>query len=72
MILAVKKIWRSFFPWYVLELTHRGNDIQIIVRDFKKKTPKLISGWDNEGKWFELRSDTPMDYFIEEYTDDLK
>lgn len=67
-----RNLWRYYNPWYVLEVTHRGRDLQIIVKDFKKKTPNLISGWDYTGEWFEIRSETPMDYFIEEYTDDLK
>ena len=67
-----KRLIRNFNPWYILEVTHRGKDRRIIVKDFKKKTPKLLSGYDAEGKWFELKSETPMDFYLEEYRDDLK
>jgi hypothetical protein len=66
------KIWRSFNPWYVLEVNHRGKERRVIVKDFKKKTPKLLSGYNADGEWFEMRSEVPMDYFVEEYRDDLK
>ena len=69
---AVQRFIRSLNPWYRLEVTHRGLERKIIVKEFQKKSPKLITGYDLEGEWFELRSDTPMDYYIEEYTDDLK
>lgn len=67
-----RSLWRYFNPCYRLEVTHRGIDRKIIVKQFQKKTPKLITGYDSEGEWFELRADEPMDYYIEEYTDDLK
>ena len=67
-----KRLVRSFNPWYVLEVNHRGRERRIIVKDFKKKTPKVISGYDADGEWFELVSTEPMDYYVEEYTDDLK
>ena len=67
-----KRLVRGWNPWYTLEVTHRGKIQRIIVKDFKKKTPKILSGWDADGKWFELVSTEPMDYFIEEYTEDLK
>ena len=66
------KLWRSWNPWYVLEVDHRGKSRRIVVSDFKKKTPKHISGRTSEGEWFELKSDTPMDYYVEEYREDLK
>ena len=67
-----KRLRRALNPWYVLEVTHRGQERRIIVKDFKKKTPKLLSGYDSDGNWFELKSDTPMDYYVAEYRDDLK
>lgn len=66
-----KKIWRSWFPWYVLEVEYRGSTKRIIVKDFKKKTPKHIKGINSDGESFELKSETPMDYFITEYRQDL-
>jgi len=72
MRMFLKRIWRDLNPWYKLEVTHRGVERKIIVKEFKKKTPKLITGYDLNGEWFELRSDEPMDYYIEEFTDDLK
>lgn len=67
-----KRLWRRWNPWYTLEVTHRGKIQRIIVKDFKKKTPKVLSGWDADGHWFELKSETPMDYYIVEYREDLK
>lgn len=66
------KIWRSWNPWYVLEVEHRGKSRRIIVKDFKKKTPKWIKGVNSDGEMFELKSDTPMDYFVQEYRGDLQ
>jgi len=66
-----KKLWRGWFPWYILEVTHRGKERIITVKDFKKKTPKLLSGYNSKGEWFEIKSNEPMDFYIEEYRDDL-
>jgi len=69
---AFTKLWRYFNPWYILEVNHRGKERRIIVKDFKKKTPKHISGTNSDDEFFELKSETPMDYYIEEYREDLK
>jgi hypothetical protein len=42
------------------------------VTKFKKLSPKKIAGWNKDGEYFELISLEPMDYFVEEYKDDLK
>jgi hypothetical protein len=42
------------------------------VTSFKKLSPKKIAGWNKDKEYFELISTEPMDYFIEEYKDDLK
>ena len=55
------------FPWYVLEVTHRGRDHRIIVKRFDKKTLKVIRGVDSDNKTFELVSVEPMDYKVIEY-----
>lgn len=65
-------MWRSFFPQHILYVTHRGKERKIHVKDFKKVSPKKISGTNIYGEAFELHSVEPMDYFIEEYKDDLK
>jgi hypothetical protein len=66
------KIWRSWNPWYLLEVDHRGKPRRFIVKNFRKKTPKHIKGINSDGEWFEIRSSNPMDYFVEEYKADLK
>ena len=71
-MIFLKKIWRWFNPWYTLEVEYRGKTKRIIVKDFKKKTPKHIKGINSDDEWFELKSDAPMDYFVEEYKADLK
>ena len=58
------KIWRSWNPWYILEVDHRGRTKRIIVKDFKKKTPKHIKGKDMDGRAFEIRTVEPFDYQI--------
>ena len=68
----MNKIWRLFNPWYMLEVNHRGEELQLIVKSFKKKTPKHIIGITNKDEYFELKSETPMDYYIKEYRDDLE
>lgn len=67
-----KRLWRSWFPQYKLYVTHRGIEHEIHVKDFKKRSPKKISGVDINGSEFEIISVEPMEYFIVEYTDDLK
>lgn len=42
------------------------------VKKFKKLSPKKIAGWNKDDEYFELISFEPMDYFVEEYKDDLK
>ena len=65
------RLWRSWFPHHVLYITHRGTEYTIYVTDFKKLGPKKISGYNKDGEYFEFISIEPMDYFIEEYRDDL-
>jgi len=72
MRMFFKRLFRSWNPWYILEVDHRGRTKRIIVKDFKKKTPKHIKGINSDGEWFEIKSDQPMDYFVEEYKADLK
>lgn len=67
-----RKLWRSFFPQHILYVTHRGKERTIHVKNFKKVSPKKISGTNIHNEAFELHSVEPMDYFIEEYKDDLK
>ena len=64
--------WRSMFPQYILEVTHRGINRRIHVTKFTKKTPKRLAGVNIEGETFELISTEPMDYYVEEYRDDLR
>ena len=66
-----RRLWRSWFPHYYLYVTHRGNEHSIYVTDFKKLSPKKISGYNKDGEYFEFVSVEPMEYFIEEYKDDL-
>lgn len=66
-----RKIWRGWFPQHMLYVTHRGKERVIHVKDFKKVSPKKITGTNIQGEFFELHSVEPMDYFIEEYRDDL-
>ena len=67
-----KRIWRSFFPQHILYVTHRGKERVIHVKEFRKRNPKRISGINIQDEEFELISVEPMDYYIEEYKDDLK
>ncbi len=66
-----KRLWRGWFPHYYLYVTHRGKEYALHVTDFKKLSPKKISGYNKDGEYFEFISIEPMDYFIEEYRDDL-
>ncbi len=61
------RFWRWLFPWYILEVTHRGKDLKIIVKKFNKKSLKAIRGIDGDGKSFEIVSVDPMDYHVREY-----
>ena len=67
-----RRIWRSWFPQHILMVTHRGMERRIHVKSFKKITQKHIKGVNMEDETFELRSTEPMDYYIEEYRDDLR
>jgi len=66
-----KRLWRSWFPHHYLYVTHRGKEYAMHVTSFKKLSAKKISGYNKDGEYFELISVEPMDYFIEEYKDDL-
>jgi hypothetical protein len=60
------RFWRWLFPWHVLEVTHRGKDLKIIVKKFNKKSSKVIRGIDGDNKEFEIVSVEPMDYKVTE------
>lgn len=64
--------WRSMFPQYILEVKHRGVDRRIHVTKFTKKTQKKLAGVNIEGESFELISTEPMDFYVQEYRDDLR
>ena len=66
-----RKLWRMLFPQYMLYVHHRGKDRTIHVKDFKKVSPKKITGTNIQGEYFEIASKDVMDYFYEEYKDDL-
>lgn len=66
-----KRFWRSMFPEYILQVTHRGQERIIHVKEFKKLTPKRIKGVNKAGEEFEMVSNEPMEYFMEEYRKDL-
>jgi hypothetical protein len=68
---VIKRTWRGWFPHYYLYVTHRGKEHAIYVTDFKKLSAKKISGYNKDGEYFEFISTEPMEYFIEEYRDDL-
>ena len=68
----LRQLWRSWFPQHILYVNHRGAERIIHVKDFKKRTPKRIVGINLDGEEFEINSVEPMDYYIEEYKDDLK
>lgn len=68
----VKRLWRSVFPQYILYVNHRGKDRVIHVKSFSKRSQKRISGVNIQKETFEIVSVDPMDYYIEEYKDDLK
>lgn len=67
-----KRLSRAFWPEHILYVTHRGKEHNIHVKEFKKLTPKRIKGVKKTGEEFELVSLEPMDYYIEEYREDLK
>jgi hypothetical protein len=60
------------FPHYILEVNHRGVERRIHVVKFTKKTQKRLAGINIESEYFELISKEPMDYYVEEYRDDLR
>jgi hypothetical protein len=66
-----KRIWRGWFPHHYLYVTHRGKEYALHVTKFKKLSAKKISGFNKDGEYFEFISIEPMDYYIEEYRDDL-
>lgn len=66
------KWWRSMFPQYILEVTHRDVKRRIHVVKFTKKTQKKLAGVNIEGESFELISTEPMDFYVQEYRDDLR
>jgi len=71
MRMFFRRLWRYFFPHYVLHITHRRAKKVVHVKKFHKKTAKRITGITTAGAEFELVSVNPMEYYIEEYRDDL-
>ena len=67
----IRRIWRLIFPQYILYINHRGKERTIHVKNFKKVSPKKINGTNIQGESFEIASKDAMDYFYEEYRDDL-
>jgi hypothetical protein len=67
-----KRLYRAFFPEYILHVTHRGDERHIHVKDFKKLSPKRIKGVTKSNQEFDMVSNEPMDYYIIEYREDLK
>jgi hypothetical protein len=51
---------------------HRGKQQTIHIKSLRKKTPTKITGVNMQGEEFEIVSATPMDYYLEEFRDDLK
>lgn len=72
MKMFFKRLLRSMFPQYILQVTHRGQEKIIHVKEFKKLTPKRIKGVNINDEEFEMVSNDPMEYFIEEWRKDLK
>lgn len=60
------------FPQYILQVTHRGVERRIHVTKFTKKNPKKLAGVNIDGESFEMTSTEPMDYYVQEYRDDLR
>jgi len=71
MRMFFRRLWRYFFPRYVLHITHQRTKKVIYVKKFYKKTPKRITGITTDDAEFEIVSVNPMDYYIEEYRADL-
>lgn len=67
-----KRLYRAFFPEFILYVKHRDKDRVIHVKNFDKISPKKIKGTTKRKEQFELVSNEPMDYYIIEYRDDLK
>lgn len=66
-----KRIYRYFYPEYILYISHRGQSHEIHVKEFNKKTPKKISGITKNNQEFEFVSGYPMDYQILEVRNEL-
>lgn len=66
-----KHIYRYFNPEYILYISHRGQDHEIHVREFYKKSPKKITGLTAKNEEFEFVSGYPMDYQIQEYRENI-
>ena len=67
-----RRIWRSLFPQHMLYVDHRGKERVIHVKKFTKRSPKRLAGVNIHDEEFEIISVEPMNYYIEEYKDDLK
>jgi hypothetical protein len=67
-----RRIWRNIFPQHIIYVTHRGEHRTIHVKSFSKRSPKRIAGVNIHNEEFEIVSVEPMEYYIEEFKDDLK
>lgn len=67
-----RRIIRAFWPQHILLVSFKGDDLKIHCKEIKKLSPKRIKGIKISGEGFELVSVEPMDYYIEEYKDDLR
>ncbi len=72
MKLLLKKIWRFFNPQHIIYYKHQDKDMAIHVKSIDKKTKNLIKGKTINNENFEICSgDKSLEYYIEEYKDDL-
>jgi hypothetical protein len=72
MKMFFKRLYRAFFPEYIIYVNHRGKDRTIHIKDLKKVSPKVIKGITKDDEAFEIFSNEPMDYYLVEYKEDLK
>ncbi len=68
----LKLVYRKVFPEHYLYVVHNSKEYAIHVKKFKKISPTKISGYNKDGEYFEIFNSTPMNYYIEEYRDDLQ
>lgn len=68
---ALVRLWRYFFPRYILHVTHDKKEYVVNVKRFTRKSTKVIAGVDTNDEHFEFVSANPLDYYIKENRDDL-